>query len=114
MRQVARKGTGGAALGQREDGGTIGLFAGEGIGMDGDEKVCLHLARLLHTAVERQEEVTITRQHRTHIGFAVDLRFQLLGDGERDVLLPAASGANRARVFTTMAGIEHDRDHATG
>jgi hypothetical protein len=72
------------------------------------KEVRLHLARLLHADVQRQEEVGVAREQRAHVRLAVDQRLEALRDHQRDVLLARAEAPERTRVFPAVPGIDHD------
>ena len=68
---------------EREHRRAARLGVHERIGVDRDEQVGLHAARLLDALVQRHEEVGVARQHRAHVRVRVDAVAQQQRDRER-------------------------------
>ena len=110
--QPARSRRGGALFGQHEDGRAARRRLDERVGVDRDEQVGLHLARLFHAHAQRDEEIGVAREHDAHVRLQFQLGFQALGDGQHHVFFAAAAAAHGARVFAAVAGVERDGNHA--
>ena len=86
--------------------------------MDADKQVRLDVLGFLHPLVQGYKKVCIPRQVRPHGVSAhrafVDAVAQFVRHAEHHVLLPRTGGADCARVFTPVAGVQRDDDQAVG
>ena len=80
--------------------------------MNRHEQIGLDAARLLHAHLQRNEEIGVAREHRTHVRFGVDLGLEPLGNGQGDVLFIAAAAPDGTGILAAMPRIEHDRHQA--
>ena len=86
------------------------LAFAECIGVDRNEQIRFCLAGLLVACVERDEEIAVAGQHRTHTGFLVDDTLEFTCDREGDDFFVGSGCADRTRIVTAVASVDHDDD----
>jgi hypothetical protein len=78
--------------------------------VDRDEEVSVLAVGDARALVERDEGVVIAGEHHLEPQ-RLELRLQLLGDGQRHVLLPHAGRPDGAGVVSSVAGVDHHAPH---
>jgi hypothetical protein len=82
------------------------------IGVHGDKHVGLVLTGNVYTLAKGHEKIVIAHQLHVEALLLFKTFGEQLCDGQHHVLFPLTLGADGARVFTTVSGINHDNDVA--
>ena len=86
--------------------------------MQADKQVGLHAKGFLHPHMQRHKEVPVAGEkgaHRVAVdGSRIDAFSQPQGQPQHHVFFAGAGRADRAGVFTPMAGIQRHDDEALG
>ena len=99
-------------VGQHEDRRAAGIGLDEGVGVNGDEEVCPHAARLADALAQRHVVVVVAGQHHAQVLFLGQQLLHLVGHGQHHGLLVRAHRAGGAGVLTAMARIQHHGESA--
>ena len=110
FRQPATSLTAGALLRQHPHRGAARTAITEGICMNGNKQIGLHVARLLHTLAQTDVIVAGADHHRPHAALLADQPFQPARDGQHHILFPRAVTAGGPRIVTAVTGVDGD-DH---
>ena len=87
--------------------GTASGRAGKGIGVDGDEYVCIACTAFGNAYAQWDKDVFVAR-HEYVVTQGFEAFFGFAGDGEYDVFFFEAARADCARVFAAMTGVDHN------
>ncbi|MNI56637.1 hypothetical protein D3C73_1116520 [compost metagenome] len=78
--------------------------------MNGDQEVGILFTRHVRTAHHRDEVIAVTSEYALKHRIVIEQTAQLTRDGDGDVFLTRAARTNRARILSTVPGINRN-DH---